>query len=109
MSFWTDNLIHAHINCSAENDIISIIRDFSNDGALNGWQLQKLNIPDGHEWCLAKGGVKVALAIIRSNIVMTSNVLPIDELENAKKSNAYTIEIHEICNTTNGILNSNLG
>ncbi|BBQ83438.1 hypothetical protein WP3W18E02_19670 [Klebsiella sp. WP3-W18-ESBL-02] len=41
--------------------------------------------------------------------MMTSNVLPIDEEENAAKSNRYIEELHTIFNNTGGILNSNIG
>lgn len=109
MSEWTENLICAHVDCDAENDIIDILKDLSGQGRLDGWLLKPLDIPGAHPWCLEKGNVKVALCQTRRNIAMTSNVLPVDELQDADKSNAYTKSLHTVFNMTGGIVNSNIG
>lgn len=109
MSEWTDDLICAHVDCDAESDIISVLENLSAQDSLDGWVIERLGIPGAHPWCLRKGDIKVALYQTRRNIAMTSNVLPIDELEDASKSNAYIENLHEVFNRTNGILNSNIG
>jgi hypothetical protein len=109
MSEWTDDLICAHVDCDADSDIISVLDTLSAQGALDGWSLEPLGIAGAHPWCLRKGNIKVALYQSRKNIAMTSNVLPIDELEDASKSNDYIKILHNIFNLTNGMLNSNIG
>lgn len=109
MSEWTDDLICAHVDCDAGSDIISVLENLSATGKLDGWYFEKLGIPGAHPWCLCKNGIKVALFQTRKNIAMTSNVLPLDELEDASKSNEYIEILHKVFNRTNGILNSNIG
>ena len=106
---WTDDLVNAHVDCDAEFDIIETLKNLGEQGRLNGWKISPLNIPGAQPWCLTKGDVRVALCKTRKNIAMTSNVLPIDQEENAAKSNKYIEELHAIFNQTNGILNSNIG
>ncbi|WP_182928623.1 hypothetical protein [Klebsiella sp. WP3-W18-ESBL-02] len=109
MSDWFDALVCAHVDCDADRDIIETLRDLGEHGRLNGWIIAPLNIPGAHPWCLTKGDIRVALYQARRNVMMTSNVLPIDEEENAAKSNRYIEELHTIFNNTGGILNSNIG
>ncbi|WP_368541967.1 hypothetical protein [Enterobacter soli] len=109
MKNWADDLICAHVDCDAEQDIIETLRDLGNQGLLAGWRLEPLNIPGGFPWCLSKGGIQVALVQTRKNIAMTSNVFPSDPNEDAASSNIYIKQVHEIFNNTNGVVSSNLG
>ncbi|MGZ0299584.1 hypothetical protein ACTM6I_03560 [Citrobacter freundii] len=109
MKDWTDDLINAHVDCDAENDIIETLKQLSSQNKLEGWLLEPLNIPGAHPWCLRNGHIRVALCQTRKNIVMTANVLPVDELHDAKKSNAYIKILHDIFNSNDGILSSNIG
>ena len=93
---WIDDLQNVQVSCDTNLNIIDVLRDLGNSGKLNGWIIQPLNIPGAHSWCLASNNIKVALSIIYNNQAMTSNVIPIDDLQDAAASNAVTNELYQI-------------
>ncbi len=94
---WIDDLQNAHVYCDSSLNIIDVLRNLGNSGNLNGWVIQPLGISGSHTWCLAStNGIKVALSTTISNIAMTSNVIPIDDLQDAAKSNEITNELYKI-------------
>ncbi len=93
---WIDDLQNVKVSCDPNDDIIDVLRRLGNSGHLNGWSIQPLGIPGADPWCLELNGIKVALSTIYSNQAMTGNVIPIDDLQDAAKSNAVTNELYQI-------------
>ena len=61
--------------------------------SIPGWELKPLEIPGGHEYCLSRGNERIALCIITSNVISTSNVFPYDREHNQDKANEILNEL----------------
>lgn len=73
-------------------DGVSVLDKLS---SVNGWSLEKLGIQGGHEYCLARGEVKVAISCQAENVAMTSNVLPHDWSHDQKGANVELLKLHD--------------
>ena len=59
-----------------------------------GWNLERLGIPNAHEYCLAQREVKIALRFPAENVACTSNILPYDASDH-NRANDFLSKLHE--------------
>jgi hypothetical protein len=73
-------------------DGVSVLDKLS---SINGWSLEELGIQGGHEYCLARDDVKVAISCQAGNIAMTSNVLPYDWNHDQGGANGVLLQLRD--------------